>query len=321
VGDRVTDRPSAKHVAEYVGARALGAVLRRLPADAASALTGAAFAALMPRTSRHRRALDHLALALPEVPAAEREAIARRMWRHLGRVAGEAFFVDRLVRDDARMALPDDFAAIAERAKDGVVIAGLHLGNWEVAGSIARHAGLPIAGVYQELHNPLAEGYLRRMRGAVFPAGLYGKGPDLGRTLIRLARTGHAVGIVADLREKRGLGVLFFGEPAYATPLPALLARLTGRPLVVSTAIRTRGARFRALLEEVPVARTADRDADVAAATQAVHAVYERWIRAHPDQWLWTHRKWARSAHRELVVAAGARAAAREPAAPTPADR
>ena len=31
---------------------------------------------------------------------------------------------------------------------------------------------------------------------------------------------------------------------------------------------------------------------DVEADTQRVHAELERVIRAHPDQWLWVHRRW-----------------------------
>jgi KDO2-lipid IV(A) lauroyltransferase len=258
--------------------------------------------AVMPLTSRHRRALDNLALAFPEKTAEERERIARAMWMHLGRVTGEAFQIDRLMADDARVELPRDFERFRELGREGAISAALHLGNWEIAGVLPRRAGLPLAGVYQALHNPLVERYLKDMRAPAYPAGLYAKGPDLGRTVIRLARNGAGVGIVADLREMRGVGVLFFGQPAFATPLPAMLARASGRPIIAGAVIRTQGVRFRAVLEHVPVPRTDDRQRDVEEATQALHAVFERWIREAPEQWMWTHRKWARSNARTLTV-------------------
>jgi KDO2-lipid IV(A) lauroyltransferase len=301
------------HRLEYAAVRLFGALFRLFPPEVASATMGAVLGTVMPFTSRHRRALEHLALALPDKTEAERKRIARAMWWHFGRVFGEAFVIDRLVADRSRVAFPPDFERFREVGREGAISAALHLGNWEIAGILPREAGLPLAGVYQALHNPLADRHLRRMRAAAFPAGLYPKGPDLGRTLIRLARSGIAVGIVSDLREKRGIGVTFFGEPAYATPLPALLARTARRPIIAGAVIRTKGVRFRALMEVIDVPVTDDRDHDVAVATQALHDVFERWIRLAPEQWLWTHRKWARSAARPLVV--GARRRDRHPSA------
>lgn len=296
-------RPSARHVAEYALVRVLGFFLRRLPPDAASALMGSAFALLMPLTSRHARALEHLALALPDLTIAERKRIARAMWRHLGRVAGEAFQIDRIIADESRVVLPADFEHYRARVANGAISAAAHLGNWEIAGVVPRRAGLRLAGVYQRLHNPLVERYLKHLRTGVYPAGLHSKGPELGATLVSLLRRGAGVGIVADFREKRGIGVTFFGEPAFATPLPAMLARATGRPIIAGAVIRTRGVRFRCVLAEVAVPTTDDREADIAVATQALHAVYEGWIREAPEQWMWTHRKWARSRVRPLTLA------------------
>lgn len=287
---------------QYGLVRGFGFVLRRMPVEWASAAMGGVLRTIMPLTSRHKRALDNIALAFPDKTPQERERMARAMWTHLGRVTGEAFQIDRLMADDARVTLPDDFERFRTLGQNGAISAALHLGNWEIAGVLPRRAGLELAGVYQALHNPLVERYLKAMRAPAYPAGLYPKGPHLGRTLTRLARGGAGVGIVADLREMRGVGVMFFGHPAYATPLPAMLARLTGRPIIAGAVIRTEGVRFRAVLEHVPVPVTDDRQRDIEQATQALHAVFERWIRQAPEQWMWSHRKWARSNARPLTV-------------------
>jgi len=284
-----------QHRLEYVGVRLVGALLRRLPVAFTSAAMGWAMGLIMPLTSRHRRVLDHLAYALPEIDPAERAAIARRMWGNLGRVSGEAFQIDKLIDDPARVTLPADFAKFEHLARDGGIIASTpHLGNWEISGILPRRAGVPFAAVYQALHNPYVERYLKAMRAPAYPDGLYAKGASLGHTLVRLARDGVSIGMVADLRELRGVPVTFFGQEAFATPMPAMLARLTGRPLVAGAIIRTRGVQFEVVLEKIPVATTEDRDRDIREATQAMHDVFERWIRMAPDQWMWSHRKWAR---------------------------
>ncbi len=241
-------------------------------------------------------------MALPETSHAERETIARAMWVQLGRVAGEAFQLGTLLREEARIALPEDHDALVTLSRDGVILATAHLGNWEVGGAIARRAGIPLAGVYQALHNPLAERHLRRLRAPFYPAGLHSKGPDLGARLVALARSGAAVGLVADLREKRGIAVRFFGRPAFATPMPAMLARLSGRPLIAGAVMRTGGAHFRLLARPIEVPHTDDRERDIAVATQRIHEAFEEWIRAAPEQWMWTHRKWATSGTRPLTL-------------------
>ncbi|XWN29087.1 MAG: lauroyl acyltransferase [Devosia sp.] len=287
---------------EYGLVRGLGFVLARVPVGVASATIGGLLWVVMPLTSRHKRALEHLAFAMPDTSVRERKSIARRMWMHLGRVAGEAFQIETLANDPSRLELPPHFDHFTALSADGVIGATPHLGNWEIAAVLSRAAGLKMAGVYQALHNPLVEEHLRAMRLPAYPGGLYSKGPELGHTLLSLARKGYGIGIVADFREMRGVGVMFFGHPAFATPLPAMLARASGRPLIAGAVVRVRGSRFRALMEEITVPHTSSREDDIAVAVQSLHTVFEGWIRQYPEQWMWTHRKWARSSRRALTV-------------------
>lgn len=291
---KATWRTHAAHRAEYIGARSLEAALRAVSPDRASDIMGAVMGRVMVRTSRHLRAMEHIGFAMPEIDAEAREQIARQMWRNLGRVAGEAFHIRKILAEEDRITFPAEFADMKHMCRDGVIGATPHLGNWEVAGLISRAGGLSMAGVYQAMHNPLMERHLRAVRLPIYPAGLYAKGPKLGATLLALARQGAAVGIVADLREVRGVDLTFFGQPAFATPLPAMLARASGRPLLAGAMVRREGVTFQALMQPIEVPQSRDRERDIFEATQTLHNVFERWIRAYPDQWMWTHRKWAR---------------------------
>jgi KDO2-lipid IV(A) lauroyltransferase len=44
---------------------------------------------------------------------------------------------------------------------------------------------------------------------------------------------------------------------------------------------------------EVTVPRTGDREADAYRLTADCTAIFEGWVRRYPEQWLWTHRRWA----------------------------
>jgi KDO2-lipid IV(A) lauroyltransferase len=57
--------------------------------------------------------------------------------------------------------------------------------------------------------------------------------------------------------------------------------------------IRLPGHRFRLeLTPPLDLPRDANGEIDVAGAMQAMTAVVEGWVREHPGQWLWMHRRW-----------------------------
>ena len=69
------------------------------PLEAASRETGIAWRMIAPRLHRHRRALDNLALAFPDMPLKERERLAGDMWENLGRTFAEGFFLKQIMAE------------------------------------------------------------------------------------------------------------------------------------------------------------------------------------------------------------------------------
>ena len=298
--DRGTPAPAASRRAqagvlqwiEYAGFRLVAAVASSLPLDVASAVSGRIWRFVAPMLRRHSRARANIALSLPELSDQAREAILLEMWENLGRTFGEAFHLQDLAAARDRVAIDLSPEVEALLRKGGVVLVSLHLGNWEIAVTSLAPYGLEAAGVYQSLKNPIVDDYVTGMRGPLYKAGLFSKGHDTVFKLMRVVRAGKSVAILADQREHRGISVPFFGRPAPSNPFPAILARSQKVPLVAGYVLRTGGAHFVVRGEVVEVPQTGDREADVAAATASIHAVFERWIREHPGQWMWGHRRW-----------------------------
>ncbi len=282
----------ARQYAEYAVFRLTAALIRALPLEIASRWSGLGWRAVAPHLRRHQRALDNLALALPETSAAERERIALGMWENLGRTFAEFFHMPQIMAE-GRVALEpfERFQAIADGGP--FVVCVLHMGNWEVASQAGLRFGLPLAGVYQKLTNPLVDRWIYKMRAPMYPGGLFDKSPTTARAMLRLARQGGYPAFVADLRGAgRDIETPFFGRPAKSNPFPALIARTTGLPLYAARVMRLPDARFSMRIERIEVPKTADRDADVSAATTALQARFEEFIREAPEQWMWAHRRW-----------------------------
>lgn len=291
--DDALRRPGILAHLEYAGFRLVVGLFRLLPLDTASALSGWLWRTIAPLLRRQERAMRNLSASMPELDPSRKHAVLLDMWEMLGRTFAEALRIEDVISDPTRLdwRIPPDVEALM-RSGTGFVIVSLHMGNWEIAAPLVDRMGIPVAGVYQRIKNPLVDAFVTRMRAPFYRLGLIAKGHGSVSALKRALASGGGVTVLNDLRDHKGLRVPFFGREAPSSPFPALLARGKAVPLIAGRVRRTRGCRFELTCEVVPVQRTSDRQADILAATAAIQAVFERWIREDPGQWMWAHRRW-----------------------------
>ncbi len=279
---------------EYGVYLAVRAAARRLPPAPLSQL-GAALGAAFHAVGWRRRAVvrTNLALALPELSAAERRRVEWGVARHFGRVALDALRhgalrPERLLGEVTLVGREHLEGALARGR--GVLVLSAHVGAWEVA---ALTAGLllprGLAVVNRPLDNPLLEAELARLRGLYGNRSLGKRG--VLREILRELQEGGAVGILIDQRAPRAEAVVapFFGRPARTHPIVARLALRTGAPVVPLWGLADGPGRYTVRFEE-PV-EPADGDDDVTL-TARYNRVIEEVIRERPEQWLWYHDRW-----------------------------
>jgi KDO2-lipid IV(A) lauroyltransferase len=74
-----------------------------------------------------------------------------------------------------------------------------------------------------------------------------------------------------------------------------VLALKYGCAVLIGVLVRKPGGRFLALNDgPLEFERSGDDERDVVALTQKITSRLEEYIRAYPDQWLWTHRRWGK---------------------------
>ena len=281
-----------KNMLEYALLRLLAFALRLMGIDRASALMGAVWQRIGPKTARQSRVTGNLRRAFPELPDKEIERIAQFQWNNLGRTFAESFMIDRFIEEADRIEFSQhDMADRIADSGNGFVLVSLHTANWELI-CIPVCKKLKITGLYQKLSNPRADRYLRRMRENVYRGGLLSKKVSTPRTVMKMVREGGGAAMLADQREKKGLEIEFFGHTTRANPFPAMIARRLDVPLIAGRAVRISGARFRVDAEELAVPRTDDMNADIHAAAQSLQSRFESWIREYPEQWMWVHDRW-----------------------------
>lgn len=286
---------AARHVCEAVAAQALFGLLGALPVGWASALGGALGGCIGPLLPVHRQGLDNLARALPELAPAEVRRCARRMWRHLGRVAAEYPHLHRFSIDapGGRVELVGRaHLDEAKRSPTGGIFVSGHIGNWEIAPLTLEQAGIPATAVYRAANNPIVDRMIARFRNTVMQ-NLVPKGHDGTRELVRSLGAGKHAALLVDQKHNTGIPVPFFGRDAMTAPAVATFALRYDCPIWPVRVERLAGASFRATIyPKLAVPEQGTREERVRATMVAINRILEAWIRERPEQWLWLHRRW-----------------------------
>jgi Kdo2-lipid IVA lauroyltransferase/acyltransferase len=289
-----------RHRAVAALVRALFALVRALGPDRAGALGGFVARRAGPLVKAHRIALGNVAAAFPDLPAVEHRRIVDAAWDNLGRTAAEYVHLERIwdfVPGDRRGRIEvspevvERFEALRLDGRPALFFAA-HLANWELPAVAAARHGLPSAVLYRTPNNPAVAQDIRRLR-----EGLMGRliAADVAAPvrMMEALDEGLHVGMLIDQRFGRGPRVPFLGREAASNPLLARLARRFDCPVHGARAIRLPGGRFRLeLTEAVELPRDARGWVDVEAATALLNRIVESWVREHPGQWLWMHRRW-----------------------------
>ena len=120
-------------------------------------------------------------------------------------------------------------------------------------------------------------------------------GLDAPVRLGRMLEAGRHVAMLADQHFVKGVDVTFFGRRCKANPLIAQLARHVECPIHGTRSLRRSDDRNRFFIEmtdPIAPARDAQGRIDIAGTMQVITTVIEGWVREHPEQWLWLHRRW-----------------------------
>lgn len=254
-----------------------------------------------PRLREHRIGRANLTAAFPEKSPEEIEQILMGVWDNLGRVGAEfahmdqVWDYDRERPENSRIELPERSIELFDQIRDDgkpALIFAAHLANWELPALAAVAHGLDAAILYRRPNIASADRIIKEMRqvnmGTLIPAGR-----DAPLRLGQALKEGKHVAMLIDQYLTSGVEVTFFGRKTRANPTLARLLRQVECPIHGVRIIRLPGGRFRGeLTEEVQPVRDADGKVDVQGTMQAVTSVVESWVREHPEQWLWLHRRW-----------------------------
>lgn len=167
----------------------------------------------------------------------------------------------------------------------GAVLLALHIGNWELGGFVVGSLGYPFNSLVLDHEDQRINKFFKRQRevnGAkTIPLGAAVK------QCFRVLRGNELLAIVGDKNYTgNGVYVDFFGKKALLPKGAAVFSLKTGSPIIVTVMTRKKGNTFQLKMEKpIHPVPTGDMEKDVKALMGEYIKVFERTIKAHPEQW------------------------------------
>jgi len=287
----------------YLLAQALFAilrVLRLLPAEHGLAVADRLARLIGPLTPRHKLALANLQAAYPDRGDewVRRTAVAN--WGQMGRVAAEYIFLDALFDFDpakppGETRVEVEGVEIFERLRASprpVIFFTAHTGCFELLPICAATFGLEVTALFRQPNNRYIAREVQRTRRTKSGNLVPSKAGAAWALAGVLQRGGH-VGMLVDQKFAKGRLGTFFARPCRTNPLLAKLARQFDCDIHPARSIRLPDGRYRLeLSERIDLPRLDDGTVDIDGTCQRLNDVVEGWVREHPEQWMWFHRRW-----------------------------
>lgn len=246
---------------------------------------------------RRRVAIENIVRSGVETDPRRARALSRAATRHMGLVVVESLKSADLL-DDGRahehvtLAIAPDVEAILADENQGLIIASGHFGSWEIAAQLLSRRK-PVAGITRPMNNPRVESLIQRRkpRYRFHPIPKYSANPS---RFLEVLDGGEILALLTDQHARKG-GVMipFFGIPAATYTTAAMLHLVTRTPLCFAACTRTGPRSF--VLETSPLIEqkpSGNKKADVRAILETLNGHLEAKIRAHPEQYVWAHRRW-----------------------------
>ncbi|MEL7486128.1 MAG: lysophospholipid acyltransferase family protein [Pseudomonadota bacterium] len=295
---RRSDRPiTIAHRIEYGALVFLLAFFRVIGLDTSSFIAGKFCRVVGPLLKTiHSRGERNLRMIYPDWSEKDIKETLAGAWENIGRTAAEFAHLEKFDprKDDGRLEIDgvEKVLALAASGEPAIIVSG-HFANWELMPVCFFAADIDYDVVYRPANNPLVDELIIKTRGAVMTRRQIPKSLYSLRALFDTLKDGRTLAMLADQKLNDGIEAPFFDRPAMTLHAPARLSLKFGVPIIPAAIARKNGACFKITVKDpIAYAPTGDLHADALAITTLINESLEEDIRAHPDQWLWFHRRW-----------------------------
>ena len=177
-----------------------------------------------------------------------------------------------------------------KQESNAVLLLGAHFGNWEYCHGYYASKLDRLNFIVRSINNKYIEKHRLACNTRLGVNILYKDGGL--KPAIKNMRKGQDLIVFADqnVNEAEGVECRFFGYRTSTLAIVASLAKKYGLPVLPMFCVRKDNSGIHQITFQEPLA--IDRHVTIPEIGQMQNDVIEKMVRAHPDHWLWMHRKW-----------------------------
>ena len=248
-------------------------------------------------------AIKQLKMVFPELNDAKREHWTRECFRHFGQMLFEFLCLPQIINEQENLIRVENEAALtnAVNAGKGVILLGMHMGNWELITAYAKRTGLfmtaATANFPDQRINQLMICQRKLENMEIMPRGT----GMSSRKLFRCLKNKNILILIIDQDTNvPSTWVPFFGIPSKTPVGASVFALKTGASVVSYNVIRENDGKFRLKFEKLCIfsRNHPSMEQDIYSVTRKINQHLEQRIRENPQQWAWFPRRWS---HRPSV--------------------
>ncbi len=267
---------------------------------------------------KHRAiAYSNIKLALGEkLSPAELKNVTKRFYRSFGQNLIEIFFIplidkeyiDKYINIEGLEHIKEGF-----KKGRGIIFAGIHEGSWELSNIISANLGFAFSLFVRDQRYPRLNKLLNSYRIQKGCKIIQRQGKDYFkkdkseffgiRGLIEALKRNESIAMTADQGGKTGILAKFLGKEA-SMPTGAIRFALKYDAVIIPVFYTRISGPYHKVIVHAPleIKKTGDLEKDIHGNLQELVGIFERYILAYPQEYLWTYKIWKYSRQKNILV-------------------
>ena len=173
-----------------------------------------------------------------------------------------------------------------KNSPQAVIALTAHTGNWDLLAAYTIQQEIPLVTIGRSIRNATIQDVLKNLRATQGITTLWRDSLKSGRKLIELAKSGGTIAALIDQDTKvKSINSTFFSIPC-KTPIGLIeLGLKTNARFVTAFMFEKENGDYILYLNEI-------KNTDIQVIVDKYHLDLENALRAHPEQWVWFHKRW-----------------------------